>query len=633
MIVFSGNNAARLALNILKALQKVIWITRGPNIDTKARDFFEAVRPTMDRAKLLADMVRTEVKKIDPQDPPSHLSLLQQLESQIVQLREALVNTIRIAKKGIINPENISTVLNNSIRSTGRIVKEVITTAKDIESLAPKDTASVLDSITHGEFRTEFEGADSTNMETGLDDPNQVGDPQSNFRPRAVATSHHLSAGDPQADPTSVTTTRTGSESVSSPSETATKIAKGIELFNQKWKTGLQFLIQERIVKDDTKSVAKFLFQNNDSLSKEQLGEILAGVNEDDIELLSEFTSLVDFKGDSFDQALRKYLTKFMLPGEAQKISRMMEVFAEKYLAQNPTVFPNKDIAFILAFSIIMLNTDAHNPAIATKDKMTKEQFIWNNRGTWVDGADPPKELLEDLYDKIVSDEIKVQTKGDPDKKGWLKAIHAGPVRDGKRWFVLVGNELKWYKNPNTGKNDDDLRGKLILDHVQVKEDEETQKFTIMSVLPKQPLNFTTYEKGGGRETINSCKRFVASADTLQQMKSWATAVRVNVSFQNQPLVDGSLGNKGSPQAKRRKVNDTKKKSAWRNSFASNAGTVNSTKSGPSQSVSVGTSSAPAVNSERAKSFDGLDNFTPTDLPPESDEDDDGVTKLKKKAT
>lgn len=33
-------------------------------------------------------------------------------------------------------------------------------------------------------------------------------------------------------------------------------------------------------------------------------------------------------------------------------------------ICQNPTVFPSADTAFILAFSIIMLNTDLHNPAI-----------------------------------------------------------------------------------------------------------------------------------------------------------------------------------------------------------------------------------------------------------------------------
>jgi len=261
---------------------------------------------------------------------------------------------------------------------------------------------------------------------------------------------------------------------------------------------------------------------------------------------------------------------------------------------------------------------------------------VWNNRGTWVDGADPPKELLDDLYDKIVSEEIKVQTKGDPDKKGWLKAIHAGPIREGKRWFMLVGNELKWYKNPNTGKNDE-LRGKLILDHVQVKEDEENQKFAIMSILPKQPLNFTTYERGGGRETVISCKRFVASADTLQQMKSWASAVRVNVSFENQPLVDGSIGGgKGSPKAKRRnlKVNDTKKKSSWRNSFAS---TVGGSSAINSKHASHASGSFGALGTIPSGKFISLDDkpasgiYDTSSLAQDSDDDDDINAKVKKK--
>jgi brefeldin A-inhibited guanine nucleotide-exchange protein len=42
----------------------------------------------------------------------------------------------------------------------------------------------------------------------------------------------------------------------------------------------------------------------------------------------------------------------------------MMEKFAERYTIQNSNVFPSADTAFVLAFSIIMLNTDLHNPAI-----------------------------------------------------------------------------------------------------------------------------------------------------------------------------------------------------------------------------------------------------------------------------
>lgn len=132
-----------------------------------------------------------------------------------------------------------------------------------------------------------------------------------------------------------------------------------------------------RLVEDNTESIARFLFELSDDLSKVQLGEILSGQRDTDTELLRKFTKCINFRGDTFVAALRKYLSKFMLPGEAQKISRMMEVFAAEFLAQNEGVFPHEDVAFVLAFALIMLNTDAHNPAIADKDKMTKEQFVW----------------------------------------------------------------------------------------------------------------------------------------------------------------------------------------------------------------------------------------------------------------
>lgn len=44
----------------------------------------------------------------------------------------------------------------------------------------------------------------------------------------------------------------------------------------------------------------------------------------------------------------------------------MMEVFANEFLKQNPGVLPHPDVAFVLAFALIMLNTDAHNPVRLT---------------------------------------------------------------------------------------------------------------------------------------------------------------------------------------------------------------------------------------------------------------------------
>jgi Sec7-like guanine-nucleotide exchange factor len=62
--------------------------------------------------------------------------------------------------------------------------------------------------------------------------------------------------------------------------------------------------------------------------------------------------------------------TYFLMPGEAQKIERLMEVFSGRYIQCNPdmmTKFHNTDTVFILAFAIILLNTDLHTPNIKVR--------------------------------------------------------------------------------------------------------------------------------------------------------------------------------------------------------------------------------------------------------------------------
>ena len=77
-----------------------------------------------------------------------------------------------------------------------------------------------------------------------------------------------------------------------------------------------------------------------------------------------------------------------------------MEKFAERFTRQNDKIFPSPDTAFILGFSVIMLNTDLHNPSIKPERRMTIESFIRNNKGI-ADGGDLPEEYLAGIFNRI----------------------------------------------------------------------------------------------------------------------------------------------------------------------------------------------------------------------------------------
>ncbi|XP_028792858.1 brefeldin A-inhibited guanine nucleotide-exchange protein 1 isoform X2 [Neltuma alba] len=182
------------------------------------------------------------------------------------------------------------------------------------------------------------------------------------------------------------------------------ELQKGISLFNRKPCKGIDFLTSNKKVGSSPQEVALFL-KNTTSLDQTKIGDYLGEREEFSLKVMHAYVDSFNFKGMDFGEAIRFFLRGFRLPGEAQKIDRIMEKFAERYCKCNPSSFSSADTAYVLAYSVIMLNTDAHNSMV--KDKMTKADFIRNNRGI-DDGKDLPEEYLGTLYDQIVRSEIKM---------------------------------------------------------------------------------------------------------------------------------------------------------------------------------------------------------------------------------
>ncbi|NWX95227.1 BIG2 protein, partial [Nothoprocta ornata] len=184
-------------------------------------------------------------------------------------------------------------------------------------------------------------------------------------------------------------------------------IEHGIELFNKKPKRGIQYLQEQGMLGTTTEDIAQFLHQE-ERLCSTQVGEFLGESNKFNKEVMYAYVDQLDFCGKDFVSALRIFLEGFRLPGEAQKIDRLMEKFAARYIEcnQRQTLFASADTAYVLAYSIIMLTTDLHSPQV--KNKMTKEQYIKMNRGI-NDSKDLPVEYLSTIYEEIEGKKIAMK--------------------------------------------------------------------------------------------------------------------------------------------------------------------------------------------------------------------------------
>eukprot|EP00656_Telonema_subtile_P057197 TRINITY_DN9356_c0_g1_i3.p1 TRINITY_DN9356_c0_g1~~TRINITY_DN9356_c0_g1_i3.p1 ORF type:complete len:1408 (+),score=491.60 TRINITY_DN9356_c0_g1_i3:81-4304(+) len=185
-------------------------------------------------------------------------------------------------------------------------------------------------------------------------------------------------------------------------------IVEGLNQFSESPSAGVKYFVGKGFCENTPVSVANFLHEFK-GLSKNSIGQYLGRSKEFNKAVLHEFTCAFDFAHASYIEALRMFLNSFRLPGEACMIDPIMEKFAESYFKDGPEskrFFKNADAAYVLSYSIMMLNTDLHHPEV--KERMTEQQFKNNLRGV-NDGGDLDPELLVGIYVSIRDDEIRLK--------------------------------------------------------------------------------------------------------------------------------------------------------------------------------------------------------------------------------
>ncbi|XP_058460091.1 IQ motif and SEC7 domain-containing protein 1 isoform X3 [Malaya genurostris] len=183
----------------------------------------------------------------------------------------------------------------------------------------------------------------------------------------------------------------------------------GLNLFNKKPEKGITYLIRKGFLENTPQGVARFLISRK-GLSRQMIGEYLGNLqNQFNMAVLDCFAGELDLSGMQVDVALRKFQGYFRMPGEAQKIERLMEVFSARYCQCNTDIVArlrSHDTVFVLAFAIIMLNTDLHTPNLKPERRMRCDDFIKNLRGI-DDCHDIDRDMLTGIYERVKANEFK----------------------------------------------------------------------------------------------------------------------------------------------------------------------------------------------------------------------------------
>jgi hypothetical protein len=255
--------------------------------------------------------------------------------------------------------------------------------------------------------------------------------------------------------------------------------------------------------------VANVLCRLAPELPKETTGAYLGELGKDDDKggyegnskefhrlVLLRYVESFEFADQGVLDCMRIFLSAFWLPGESQQIDRILSAFSQHCFAQcregRQGALENADVTYVLTFSIIMLNTDRHNPNVRADRKMTLEQFIRNNTNYGKDANQTvplTREFLTSIFAAI--DEFPIRTEG--------KALAA--VATSEEW---ADSHMQARADPKRGVMVSTQRQGVLLQHL----------------LGADPTAVT------GKDTLEAILREVSPAEALHGIVTPASIVR-----------------------------------------------------------------------------------------------------------
>ena len=181
----------------------------------------------------------------------------------------------------------------------------------------------------------------------------------------------------------------------------------GQNKFDIQPKWGFEHLIKNKVLLKCTTDIT--------GLNKTVIGNCLGELDE---QTFHEFVYLHEFKDLTLVEAFKKFLWSFRLPKEAKPINsnlliRLVDKFAQRYCELNPSICKSQGLCAELTIAIISLNHSLHNPASQQRPKKMVIKLLHasikhGNKKMKGNKENVPKTLLENLYDSVKAEPIKI---------------------------------------------------------------------------------------------------------------------------------------------------------------------------------------------------------------------------------
>ena len=307
------------------------------------------------------------------------------------------------------------------------------------------------------------------------------------------------------------------------------ELAAAVYKFNVSPRKGIRDLCKFLNIEPTPANVAHVLNTVPD-LMGERIGEYLARPENNTI-LVAYFQEL-GVKMD-FIAAMRNVIQGPMrLPPEADQIDVIVGGFATAYFTENPGVFDSADTCHILAFALVMLNSDQHNPNVPKR--MTCKQFVANVRGALSEQAVSTKELTK-MFEAIKEEQFnyrrespeKLMALCDPRCYGYLR-------KKTNRWhsvwtnrFFVLANSCLYYFEDNAHSNNGSPLGMVQLVSVSVAGDSKDPNMIVIQAA-SESIQFVRFRKGKPVVAKHVKKIFLQAPDEVMA-KKWRYRIMQSV--------------------------------------------------------------------------------------------------------